>query len=210
MKILYKDIPNIDILSNELLTSAQIRKFLNVSGSTFDKMKMNLVMYDKGVGLYSKSELLFKIENRIEIYKQCEFVPDFPGYLVNKNGEVYSIKGKVIPCRLKPKNDKDGYQIVTFTKDNERKSIGIHRIVAMTYLPNDGNLPEVNHKDGNKNNNNVDNLEWCTPKYNINHSFDNELNKVGIENWKSSPVISYTNNHQIDGIFENLLDCSRY
>lgn len=91
MRILYKDIPNIDILSNELLTSAQIRKFSNISGSTFDKMKMNLVKYDKGVGLYSKNELLVKMENRIEIYKQCEFVPDFPGYLVNKNGEVYSI-----------------------------------------------------------------------------------------------------------------------
>ena len=45
---------------------------------------------------------------------------------------------------------------------------------------------------------------------NINHSFDNKLNKVGIENWKSSPVISYTNSHQIDGIFENVLDCSKY
>lgn len=210
MKILYKDIPNIDILSNELLTSAQIRKFLNISGSTFDKMKMNLVKYDKGVGLYSKSEFLVKIENRIEIYKQCEFVPDFPGYLVNQNGEVYSIKGKVVPCKLKPKIDKNGYQIVNLTINKKKKSIGIHRIIALTYLSNVTNLPEVNHKDGNKNNNSVDNLEWCTPKYNINHSFDNELNKVGIENWRSSPIISYTNNHQIDGIFENILDCSRY
>lgn len=173
-------------------------------------MKMHLVKYNKGIGLYSRNELLNKISNRIEIYKQCEFVPDFSDYLVNKIGEVYSTKGKVIPCKLKPKIDKYGYQIVSLTKNKKRKYIGVHRLVAITYLPNIDNLSEVNHKDGNKSNNEVNNLEWCTTKYNINHSFDNELNKVGIENWRSSPVISYTNDHKIDGIFENILDCSRY
>ena len=165
MKILYKDIPNIDILNNELLTSEQIRKFLNISGSTLDKMKMHLIKFDKGIGLYSKNELLDKIIGRIEIYKQCEFIPNFLDYLANRLGEVYSTKGKIVPYKLKPKTDKDGYQIVALTKDKKKKSIGIHRLIAMTYLPNKMNLPEVNHKDGNKSNNNVDNLEWCTTKY---------------------------------------------
>ena len=78
---------------------------------------------------------------------------------MSKSGEIYLVKGKIIPYKL---------------------------------------------------NNDIRNLEWCTAKYNINHSFDYELNKTGIDNWKSSPVIAYRNNNEIDGIYENILDCSKY
>lgn len=171
---------------------------------------MHPVKKKDGFGLYRTDELLQKIQNRIEIFLRCEFIKNYEDYLVSKNGEIYLVKGKIIPYKLKSKIDKYGYETVTLSNRYGKKYIGIHRVVAITYLENNGNLPQVNHKDGNKLNNDIMNLEWCTAKYNINHSFDYELNKTGIDNWKSSPVIAYRNNNEIDGIYENILDCSKY
>lgn len=55
------------------------------------------------------------------------------------------------------------------SKDGIAKMVSVHRIVAETFIPNPNNLPQVNHKDENKQNNHVDNLEWCTAKYNANY-----------------------------------------
>lgn len=120
------------------------------------------------------------------------------------------VKGKIIPYKLKTKIDKDGYKIVALSNKNGKKYISVHRVVAITFLQNPINLPEVNHKNGNKINNDVYNLEWCKTKYNVNHAYDNNLNKTGIKNFKSSPVIAYKNNNEIDGIYENILDCSKH
>ena len=73
-------------------------------------------------------------------------------------------KGKV----LSPTKDRYGYLTVTLNCNGKSKTIKIHRLVAQAFLPNPDNLPQVNHKDEDKTNNNVDNLEWCTAKYNVN------------------------------------------
>lgn len=65
--------------------------------------------------------------------------------------------------------DKDGYLTVGLRKDRRKITYGVHRLVANAFIQNPYNLPEVNHKDENKENNNIDNLEWCTTKYNINY-----------------------------------------
>lgn len=62
-----------------------------------------------------------------------------------------------------------GYQAIPLCKDGKYKTFLVHRLVAETFIPNPDNLPEVNHKDENKENNYVDNLEWCTRKYNMNY-----------------------------------------
>jgi hypothetical protein len=85
-----------------------------------------------------------------------------------------TIKEKI----LKPLNrNKDGYMCVILKKNGTSKAMSIHRLVAIYFIPNENNLSEVNHKDGNKKNYRVDNLEWVTPKQNINHAFKTGLNK---------------------------------
>jgi len=72
--------------------------------------------------------------------------------------------------RLSPIQRPDGYLQVGLTKDKKYKSYLIHRLVAEAFIPNPDNLPEVNHKDEDKTNNHVDNLEWCDSSYNMNYS----------------------------------------
>lgn len=69
-------------------------------------------------------------------------------------------KGKVLSPGIRP----DGYLVVSL----QYRMFRVHRLVAQAFLPNPDNLPQVNHRDENPGNNNVDNLEWCTAKYNNN------------------------------------------
>ena len=90
-------------------------------------------------------------------------------YVNNGTPTVLHYKGKV----LKPKPDQDGYLRVSLKFGKKVKLAGIHRLVAQAFLPNPDNLPCVNHKDYHRDNNCVDNLEWCTVDYN-NHYSENE------------------------------------
>ena len=74
-------------------------------------------------------------------------------------------KGKV----LSPAKDKNGYLKVVLNCNGKCKTINVHRLVALTFLPNPDNLPCVNHKNEDKTDNRVDNLEWCTVKYNLSY-----------------------------------------
>ena len=75
---------------------------------------------------------------------------------------------------LKLKTDKYGYLQAALCKDGKMKHIAVHRLVAMAFIPNPNNYPQCNHIDENKKNNYVQNLEWCTVKYNINFGTRNE------------------------------------
>lgn len=74
---------------------------------------------------------------------------------------------------LNNKPNSKGYIRVVFTVNGKRKSFAVHRLVAEAFIPNPNNLPEVNHKDENKSNNSVNNLEWCTRSYNNNYGTRN-------------------------------------
>ena len=84
---------------------------------------------------------------------------------VKQGDRTIMLKSKI----LKPRYDSGKYLRVILTKNAIAKGFSIHRLVAQHFIPNPDNLPEVNHKDENKENNNVDNLEWCTSKYNTNY-----------------------------------------
>lgn len=95
-------------------------------------------------------------------------VKDYEGhYMVDARGNIFSLKRNRVMTPCKSNN---GYLQVHLTKDGKMKSFKIHRLVAMAFIPNPYNLPQVNHKDEDKCNNHVDNLEWCTQSYNLNYN----------------------------------------
>ena len=87
---------------------------------------------------------------------------------------------------LKAVKDKDGYLRVQLWKDGKRKMYAVHRLVAQAFLPNPNNLPIINHKDENKQNNKVENLEWCSISYN--NTYNDRDKKVAEK--LSKPVIA--------------------
>lgn len=92
-------------------------------------------------------------------------------YAITEYGEVWSYKRNKF---LKKCLTKSGYYIVNLHKNGVMKSYRINRLVAIAFIPNPNNLPLVNHKDENKLNNSVDNLEWCDIKYNNNYGNRNK------------------------------------
>lgn len=86
-------------------------------------------------------------------------------YTIDEDGNVYSINRK----KIIKQSMRGNYLYVALYKEGKRKQENVHRLVAMTFIPNPEELPCVNHKDENKLNNNVNNLEWCTAKYNNNY-----------------------------------------
>ena len=117
-----------------------------------------------------------------EIWKE---IPGYEGYyeisnvgrvrsltrtITCKDGRQYTMKGDIKFLSLNNK----GYYMVNLYKNDKGKKVFVHRLVAEAFIPNPNNLPVVNHKDENPLNNNVDNLEWCTQKYNINYGTNRE------------------------------------
>ncbi len=96
--------------------------------------------------------------------------------VVKGKGGLYKIEEKV----LKSGKGTWGYLIVKLYKDEKKKNHRIHRLVASAFLDNPNNLPQVNHKDENRTNNRVENLEWCSPQYNINYGTRTEKTQIPI------------------------------
>lgn len=88
-------------------------------------------------------------------------------YEVSNTGKVRSLYR--YKKELKPMKARNGYLRVDLFNDKGRKQFSIHRLVATAFIENPGNLPQVNHKDENKENNHVDNLEWCSQQANNTH-----------------------------------------
>ena len=98
-------------------------------------------------------------------------VSDNSNYLVSNTGKVRrqgSDKNHLF-------RDKNGYSVVDLYNKGDRRTRRVHRLVAEAFIPNPDNKPEINHKDGDKHNNNVSNLEWVTTKENCQHAWKSGL-----------------------------------
>lgn len=100
------------------------------------------------------------MDNKTEVWLRH---PEIEKIEVSSFGRVRSVKGHYYKyCR-----DKGGYLKITFNVNGKSTCKLVHRLVAQTFIPNPDNLPEVNHKDGDRANNCVSNIEWCTHEYNM-------------------------------------------
>ena len=96
-------------------------------------------------------------------------IPEYPRYFITDNGRVWSLRLKRF---MKDRVSKHRYNRVVLYNKSGNKSIFVHRIVASVFLGYNGNKSEVNHIDGNKLNNSVENLEWCTHSENMYHAYN--------------------------------------
>lgn len=120
----------------------------------------------------------------MEIWKDIEGYEE--KYMISSHGRVKSFIGheKI----LSPRMNTSGYYSVLLTKNKTAKSFLIHRLVANAFIDNPNQFPCVNHKDENKINNHVSNLEWCDEKYNIHFgSAIQKIKQINKSNWTNAP-----------------------
>jgi len=135
-----------------------------------------------------------------------EHIVDFPEYQIDTNGIVYNKNGSVKKFSINGK----GYCIVNFYVKRKRTGIAIHTLVAKQFICNNNPIikTQVNHKDGNKNNNCVENLEWVTPKENAMHSVSVLKKNLGQDNPNSKKVIAKCEGKKL--CFPSIIDASRF
>lgn len=132
--------------------------------------------------------------------KSLDFL-GYPNYSVTDDGRIFSLNynstGK--KKELKQKENTQGYKHVRLSKNGKSKTIPVHRIVALSYLPNPDNLQAVNHKDENKTNNMVGNLEWCSIKYN--NTYGTRLERVSKIQLNRKDLSKQVKQFKKDGVF---------
>lgn len=138
-------------------------------------------------------EELFNIKSRFG---------EYPSYRVTKSGKVFSYRQGNILKPLSTVLDSSGYPIVRLYDDtNKKRTIAVHRLIADTFIPKPNNLEYINHKDEDKTNNSIDNLEWCTKAYN--NCYNNKAVKIGLKLRESNPNKKTVNQIDENGVIVN-------
>lgn len=148
-------------------------------------------------------------------FEEWRDIPEYFGlYQVSNLGRVRSLgNGNSNNSKerlLKQCKDKDGYLKVYLCKDGKQKNFLVHRLVAIAFLPNPDNLPIINHKNEDKTDNRVENLEWCTAKYNTNYgTCRKRMSKARTNGKRSKPVAQYTLDGTLIGIYPSASEAAR-
>ena len=153
-----------------------------------------------------------------EIWKD---IPEFQGYFQASNtGKIrtvarnvwngkgyYKLKSHEMTYRLSEK----GYVVIDVCFNNKKLYRQVHRLVAEAFIPNPENKPQINHKDGNKQNNNVENLEWCTNAENQIHAYKLGLNKHSDKSGRPKKSVGlYLDDGSLYKKFNSIAETSRY
>ena len=131
-------------------------------------------------------------------------IQGFENYAVDESGNVFNIKRQK---KLAQEIERNGYVSVALWQNGYTKRKKVHRLVAEAYIPNPDGLPCVNHKDENKQNNCVGNLEWCSFQYN-NH-YGNNKPTVHAINARKRPVCQYTVDGELVSAYESASEAQR-
>lgn len=143
--------------------------------------------------------------------KSLDFL-GFPTYSIDESGNVYNSKTKIF---LKHQIAINGYLMVNLSHKKLLKYVTIHRLVALTFLPNPDNLPVVMHLDENKLNCHISNLKWATYGENNKAKYAAEIHKVhwlgkhGKNHPWSKPIIGYTDDYEFNQKFENAIEAAK-
>ena len=156
-----------------------IKEVMELTGICRGKIhKLCEIGYLEYIQSEGKHRFILKTSVSKLIEWQTEFkpIPGFPNYTISDKGEIRKVGGKQAPRLLHPILNQDGYYKVSLRdEDGKRYHFTVHRLVAITYLGDFSNEGlQVNHKDEDKTNNDVSNLEWCTPLYNCNYGTRNK------------------------------------
>ncbi len=127
-------------------------------------------------------------------------IKDYPNYLISKDGKIYSLISKKIKDFEKIDSGYCRVRLFNGTS-NKGKKFYVHQLVAQTYILNPNGYDQVNHKDLNKHNNNINNLEWCDASMNMQHNADNKPN--------GRKVIQYDKEDNIINRFNSIKEASQ-
>jgi len=143
---------------------------------------------DGYTGLYQISTF-----GRIKSFRQSSRCKSNNGYIMN------------------PGKDNIGYATCILNNNGIRKAYKVHRLVALTFIPNPYNYTDVNHKDENKLNNRIDNLEWMSHKDNMNYGTLRERMKIySIKNNKKRKVLQYSLDNQLISEWNSIAEASKF
>ena len=141
-------------------------------------------------------------------------IPNHPGFKARTDGTIIGKRGRPMQGHI----DRCGYKEVLLSENGRTNNARVHRLIAETFIPNPDNLRDVNHKDGNKLNNDISNLEWVSHSENVKHSYNNGLqnkvrNKHGIYNVLSNDDKQTISSRHKDGLLDReiaeKIGCSR-
>lgn len=145
--------------------------------------------------------------------KYLKTIVDFPNYKVDSEGRVYNNQGN----ELRQTKNRSGYLVVKLCRDGFEKQCSVHRLVASAFYDNPDQSLEVNHIDGNKENNHIGNLEWVTRSENLKHAYNHGLRKSHLtidDRRKGASIIKEISSRPVrvietGRIYPSLRDCAK-